>query len=226
MSYNVSSLTVKVQQRVKDFNYSSDEILNYINDTQNDVFNEYRLTFMQTSQTYTATIGDPDITHAAGLPDDFVEAIDLYLSFPGAGAQQQMKLEYVTWQQLQESYPNPTAALYANNIPRLWYKFGSVIKTFPSPVAAYAYTLQYYKKPDELTGDTDTPEIPSEFSEILVVGPSYRILQIKDNYDQAAILENKYMELQEKMAARYALTQAGHATRMRVNRVMTNRAGR
>jgi hypothetical protein len=67
LSYIAGDIVSRVQQRVRDTNYSSSEIKSYLNDTQNDVFNEYRLPFMETTHSYTLTAGDSDITHGSGL---------------------------------------------------------------------------------------------------------------------------------------------------------------
>lgn len=215
MAYTVTDITSKVQRRIKDTSYSSTEILDYLNDTQRDVFNEYRLPFMQTSQGYTLTTNVSDITNGTGLPANFAQAIDLTLTTAGT----ESTLPYLPYQVVNERYPDPTdTTVHPSNIPEYWYKFGETIRVFPTPNAAYTATLYYYKSPAELTLGADVPEIPPEFEEILVVGPAYRIMQIKDNYDIAGILENKYMELLDKLVAKYSLTQAGHSTQMRINR--------
>lgn len=215
MSYILGDLVSRVQNRVKDTSFSTAEIKNFINDTQRDVFNEYRLPFMQATQDYTLTAGTSDITSGDGLPANFVQALDLTLDANG-------NQHYVTFKDIREldkTNPNPgDSTAYANNLPQYAYKYGSTINLFPAPAGAYTALLRYYKKPTDLSEDADIPEIPSEFEELLVVGASYRVFQVKDNYDKAGILENKYMELLSKLASRYSQTQVGHATQMRINR--------
>lgn len=215
MAYTLSDLRTKVQQRIKDTGYSTSEITNYINDAQNDVFNEYRLPFMETTQNYTLASGVADITNGTGLPSNFVQAIDLYLTSSG----RESLLEYKDYQEIDLEYPDPTdTTVNPSNVPCYWYYFGETIRLFPAPNDAYTLTMRYIKKPAELSADADVPEVPSEFGELLVAGATYRILQIKDNYDQASIWQNKYDELLQKLAARYSQSQAGHANRMRINR--------
>ena len=116
-------------------------------------------------------------------------------------------------------YPNADdTTRYPANVPQYWYFYGEIIKVFPTPNDAYTLTLRYYKKPTELDLDNGVPELPSEFQEILVVGAAYRVMQVKDNYDQAAILQNKYDELLQKMVVKYSQPQVGSPTRMRINR--------
>jgi hypothetical protein len=215
MAYTFSVIAGKVRNRIRDTSYSTEDTANFINDTVNDIFNEYRLPFMQTTQTYTVTVGDSDITHGSGLPTNFVNTIDLVNTTSG----QESVIPYKDFSELDIAYPDEDdTTRNASGVPLYWYKYGNTIKLFPSPAAAYTLTLRYYKKPTVLSADGDVPDIPSEFEELLVVGAGYRILQVKDNYDQAAILENKYHELLQKLVMRYSQDQTGTVKRMPINR--------
>lgn len=215
MAYTLGDIVTKVQQRVKDTSYSSSEIIGYVNDTQNDIFNEYRLRFMQTSQAYTMTAGVSDITNGSGLPANYVQAIDLSLTTAG----REKVLSPAETAVIDLIYPDPDdTTRHPANVPDKWYLYGSTIKTYPVPDAAYTLSLRYYKKPTEMDADDDVPEIPSEFREILVVGAAYRVMQVKDNYDQAAILQNKYDEILQKLVYKYSQFQTGRPTIMRINR--------
>lgn len=215
MAYTLGALVTRVQQRVRDTGYSSTEIKNYINDTLNDIYNEYRLPFMQTSQGYTLTVNEPDITNGVGLPTNFVQAYDITLTSGGT----QGVLDYLDVSQIDSMYPDPTdQTLYPPNIPSKWYKWGETIHVFPAPSSALGLTLRYYKKPTEITSDDAVPDLPSEFQEALITGAAYRVLQVKDNYDQAGILQNKYDEILQKLVVKYSQAQVGSPTRMRINR--------
>lgn len=215
MAYQLSDLVTKVQNRIKDTGFSTTIIKDFINDTQRDIFNEYSLPFMQTTQSYTLAVGASDITNGSGLPSNFVQPIDILLTTAGG----ETILEYKDYQEINNLYPDATdTTAYANQLPQYWYKYGETIRVFPSPDSAYSVSLLYYKSPTTLSADADVPEIPSEFEELLVVGASYRVFQVKDNYDKAGILENKYMELLQKLASRYSKTRGGHANQMRINR--------
>jgi hypothetical protein len=215
LSYILSDLVSRVQSRIKDTGFSSTQIKQFIDDTQNDVFNEYRLPFMQTTQNYTLTAGVADITNGVGLPTNFVQALDIVITTTGL----EQRIPFVDISQVDWENPDPAdTTAHASNIPQYAYKYGESIFVYPAPADAYTLTLRYYKRPDELVDDADVPEIPQEFRELLVVGGAYRVFQVKDNYDKAAILENKYMELLSKMASRYSQTQVGQPTIMRINR--------
>lgn len=214
MAYTLSTVRTRVQQRIRDTAYSSSEIDQAINDTQNDVFGEYLLPIMRTSQDYTAVAGTADITNGSGRPTNFSVAIDLIDTSGG----REKTIPYMDLDNLERIYPDPfDTTAHPSSYPQYWTWDGVTPKVFPTPAGAYTFRLRYYKKPTELVNDTDVPETPSEHGEVLVSGASYRILQVKDNYDQAAIHQNKYDELLDKFVQRYSMPQVGTPVIMPVN---------
>jgi len=220
VSFILGDIVTRVQQRIRDTGYSSTEIKGYVNDAQNDAFNEYRLPFTQDIQTYSLVAGQSDITNGAGLPTNYVQAVDLTLTSGGT----QMVLPYVDVTSIDSFYPNPEdSVLHPPGIPIYWYWYEQTIKVFPTPVAGLTVSLRYYKRPTTLDSDADVPDLPSEFEELLIMGAAYRVLQVKDNYDQAAILQNKYDEILQKLVVKYSVPQVGEPMRMRINRNVTRK---
>jgi hypothetical protein len=221
VAYQLSDIITRVQKRVRDTNYSSSEITDYINDTINDVYNEYRLPFMQTYVDYTLFANVADITNGSGLLSDFVQAVDLTLTATGKESQ----LIYISYEELAKLYPDADdLTAYPASIPQYWYMYDETIKVFPCSSEDTTVRLRYYKKPTDLVQATDVPSIPSQFLELLVVGAAYRVLQVKDNYDQAAVLENKYAEILQKLVVKYSVNQVANAIRMRLNRNAVGKA--
>ncbi len=212
MAYTLAGLRTRVQKRVRDTGYDSSEITDYLNDTQRDICNELRLPFMQTSQNYTLAINVSDITNGSNLPSNYVQAMDLVNTYTGYEG----VIPYKSTQELDRYYPDEDdATRNPANAPTYWYNYAKTIRVFPQPDKAYTVTLRYYKSPTALSSDSDVPELPSEFEELLVLGAAYRVLQVKDNYDQAAILQNKYDEILQKLAVKYSQPQVGKPMRMR-----------
>lgn len=216
MAYTLSSIVSSVQKRVKDTSYDSTEIIEYINDTQNDIFNEYRLNFMEKTQDYTTVANVADITNGIGLPTDYLVAIDLL----NITNNYNILIEFMDVPSLDALFTNPsdTFQLTTTNNTLYWYKYAGVINLYPTPTISYNIRLRYYKMPTLLAADADVPALPSSFREILVLGAAYRVLQVKDNYDQAAILQNKYDEILQKLVSNTAVQQVGKSPRQRINR--------
>ena len=77
----------------------------------------------------------------------------------------------------------------------------------------YEITLYYIAKPVPMVQETDVPIIPYEFGEVLVMGALARAERLRDNFDYAAIYENKYDELVTNMKLRYCPPQASNENR-------------
>jgi len=205
MAYQLSTIVSKVQRRIRDTGYSSSEITDYINDTQNDVFNEYKLPFMQATQNYATVANVSDLTDGSGLPTNYVQALEVTNS-------SNKTLTYFDVRELDNLNTN------SETNPSGWYFFADTIYLYPTPTSVQTLTLKYYKRPTELTADASVPEIPAEFEELLVVGAAYRVMQVKDNYDQAGVLQAKYDEILQKLVMKYSRPQVGKPSNMRINR--------
>lgn len=210
MAYTLSGLITKVQNRVKDTGFSTSTITDYINDAQRDVFTEYRLNFMEATQTYTTAVNVADITNGVGLPTNYTIAIDLF---------DVTNNEIIPYKDI--SYLDNLET--TNNSGRFWYKYAGTINLYPTQTTALSVRLRYYKAPTELAADGDVPLIPELYSEILVLGASIRVLETKDNYDQAAILERKYNRKLLTMVGMTSVNQTGSSTKQRINRYSTSK---
>lgn len=170
---------------------------------------------MQTTQTYTLTAGVSDITNGSGLPSNYVQAIDLLLTSTG----REKVLTYKDVKEIDVLYPDADdQTANPQGVPNFWYYYAETIRVYPEPDAGYDLTLRYYKKPTLLSSATDVPDVPSEFEELLVLGAAYRVFQVIDNYDQAAVLQNKFDELLQKLVVKSSQPQVGAPTIMRINR--------
>lgn len=151
---------------------------------------------METSQSYTLTVGDPDITSGNGLPTNF----DRPIAIRNTTSDKEKTLKYIQYDELIRLYPDfPNAD---NGTPRYWYEFAEEINVFPKPDTAFSFVLDFYKKPTELTGDADIPELPAQYEELLVIGAYIRALEHDDDYDEAAvqrlIWDNKHINMVRK----------------------------
>jgi hypothetical protein len=215
MAYQTSDLVSEIQRRAGDSGASSSEIVGYLNDEQNDIFNEYQLKFMKTSQSYTLTSGDADITHGSATPTNFDQAISLSVTTAG----QEQTIPYMDMDDLESLYPDlDDTTLHPTGYPQYWYWDGVTPKVFPAPGTAYAVKLRYWKKPTLLANDSDVPDLPSNFREVLIRGGLNRVFEAKDLYDIAAIHQQRREEQLIKLVVRYSVGQTGQVHQMVINR--------
>ena len=68
--------------------------------------------------------------------------------------------------------------------------------------------MYYIKRPVKLTQDSDVPELPEEFEELLVLGAFRRILERNEDYDLAASVEAQYQSKLVQLVNRYGFRDA------------------
>lgn len=215
MAYTTADLVARVQRRVRDTAYPASEIKDYLTDEQSAICTEYDLPVMRTSQNYTVTTGVADITNGVGLPSNFDSIIQLSDTTNG----QSQTIPYIDRDRLEADYPDfQDTTAYPNAQPLFWYWDAGVPKLFPAPAGAYTLKLRYKKLPTDLSDDAQVPDLPVAFREVLVEGASRRVLEVKDNYDQAAIHETKRNELLVAAMVRASTPQSGEVQVMGINR--------
>ena len=69
-------------------------------------------------------------------------------------------------------------------------------------------TLFYIRKPKTLTQNSDVPEIPEEFSELLILGAFKRILERNEDFDLANEVEVDYQRILLQLVNRYGARDA------------------
>lgn len=205
MDYNLVGLRQRVRiDKLDDEEFDSSVIDNFINDTQRDIFNEYELPFQE--KIFQGTV--PAGSTMFQSPSDLAQLqSQTMVDVPGF-SQYKMK-----WRDFFTAYPdnaNQTPGkpsnwtLYANNF------------IFDKPTDAdYTFTLFYIRKPKLLAGDTDVPEVPEDFAELLVLGAYIRVLKRNEDFDQAAYIQNDYDRLLDLLVARYGFREADGAIKMK-----------
>lgn len=196
MAYTLGGIRTKILNKLDDSGLSSTKVDDWINDAQNECVEGFRLPFMETRSAFTLTVGDPDITSGVGVAT-LDEPIAVRITTGGS----EQVLKYIQYDELIRRFPDfPNTD---NGTPEYWYEFAGEINTFPASDTAYSVALDFYKKPTELTGDSDVPELPAQYEELLVIGGYIRALEHDDDYDEAAvqrlIWDNKHINMVRKV---------------------------
>lgn len=215
MAYTLSQLVTDIQNRLDDTGFSSTILKQFINDAQNEYTNGRFFRFMEATQSYTLTVGVADITNGAGLPTTFQMPTMLRITT----ANYEKVLPFMDYTEFRKTYPS--APNDANGTPKLWYEYGGTISVYPKPDTALAVSLDYIKKPTTLSGDSDVPQIPSEWGELLTLGAYKRALEYNDDFDLAQAVQYKIDELLLDMTRRLSTRMTAPAV-MPINRTKTS----
>lgn len=183
-NYTCAQLVRDVKRRINDEEYSTDDIIDYLNDALFEVVGEDRYPFLEKSFNY-SEIGNGELI----LPLDFQSVIALFIDG--------VKLKYIPNKSFFEDDQPNAYTVFSDN--RVFYN----VDGCGCPQEA---TLLYLAKPYIMSAG-DTPPFPIEFKEILVLGALYRIEQASGNYDFAAVYQQRQDELIVNLKLRYNVRQ-------------------
>lgn len=199
MSYTVNDLVVRIQQKLDDTSFDVTTLINFLNDTEREVFNRYRLnTEEQQIDTITTTAGSRDLTGlpgnaGAGTPSSATlvgQYISLRVILP---VNYSRVIPYVDYEDADKYYPNYN--LLGEGPPIAWFIFDGVPTLLNRADKTYTLSAKYTLLPTTLTATTDTPNIPIEYSEIEVLGALARAYEFNDQFNEAQSIRQQYNRL-------------------------------
>lgn len=210
-NYNLSGLIDRIQVRLDDEEYPETTITQFLNDALFDALGEAHYQFLE--KTYKAATQQPGVLP---LPRDYQSLITMTAKI----GKNIWPFEYMDY----KDFLNLSKDNGEKN-----YHFtvfgGNLLYTVPDvsddpyedgEERFYDITVYYLAKPLPLVNPTDVPIIPYEFGEILVMGALARAERLRDNFDYAAIYENKYDELVTNMKLRYCPRQVSGENRAKL----------
>lgn len=187
MAYNLLDLRSRVRTKIKDNSYSAATIDGYINDAIVEIGDLYPWTYFQELNSDTLTIDSNTYTQQA----NHQTTTKLVLLNPTTPTSNWDITKYrKPWEDFFNRYPAPDTL--DSSQPIYWTEYGNKIHFNCPSNLAYLLRQYYQKVPTELSADADVPELPRNFREAIVLGASYRCEEERDNYDIAAIIENRF----------------------------------
>lgn len=195
MTYQLSTVRTRVQDKLDDASFSASKIDQFINDGQRDILNSRRFVFMEREQDVTTTASSQTLS---SLPTDMQTPLSLRVYTPVGNS---ILLKYMEYEDIDATIPNQTSV--GTGSPYYWYMFNLTPYIYPVADSTYTLKLKYIKSPAELTTDASIPEIPESFSEILVLAGYKRALEFNDENDKAQLIQLQIDEQITKMDERY-----------------------
>lgn len=190
MSYTVQSLYTRTQNKLDDASFSTTVLLDFLNDTEREVFNRYRInTEEQQIDTITTTAGARTLT---GLPSAGLVAqyVSLRIILP---VNYSKVIPYMEYEDVDVVYPN--YLLLGQGPPIAWYIFDGTPALVNLADKTYTLSAKYTILPTKLVNGTDVPNIPEEYSEITVLGMYARALEFNDEYQEASTVRQQFQRL-------------------------------
>lgn len=205
MDYNLASLRQRVMiDKLDDEDFDPEIIDNFINDTQRDIFNQFELPFQE--KIFQGAI--PAGSTMFELPQDL--ALAQYWSLAGVS---NFSNHNVTWRDF--IHANPDVSNQQPGAPSMWTLYaGNVLLDKPTD-KEYILTMYYVRKPRTLDQDTSVPEIPEEFSELLILGSLMRVHDRNEDSDLYDKVAGQYERQLNSLVNRYGFRESNGPIKMK-----------
>lgn len=205
MNYTLAGLRQRVMiDKLDDEDFDPEIIDNFINDTQRDIFNQFELPFQE--KIFSGVI--PAGSTMFQLPADLAQV----QSHSIAGVRNFMNNK-ARFRDFFYSYPD--AVNEEPSQPSVWTQYaGNILLNAPTD-KDYTLNTYYIRKPKVLDQDTSVPEIPEEFSELLILGALMRVHdrnEDSDLYDKVSAQYDRQLTL---LAGRYGFRDSSGPIKMK-----------
>ena len=200
MAYNLLDLTTNVQDDLGDTSFSTTRIRRYLNHGQRIIFGTHDFKFCEESKSDSLTTADTTLT----LPTDHENTWKLVLFDPTDATKFYVFNEdsYLNPRDFFDKYPKASAQ--DNNLPSAWTEYGGLLY-FNLPIDKdYNYTLWYYRIATPMSADSDVPDVPETFRELLELWADYRGEKYRGNHDIAATYKQEFEDELENMGIKFA----------------------
>lgn len=203
MEYTLAGLRTNIiQDRLDDDEFSQSTVDGFINDSIKEIFNQFELPFQE--KIFAGTL--PATSTIFALPKDLVQLQDAIITAPEDEATNLMS-KYADFRSFNEGFTTPSTN-EPGNVETWTLYAGNIMLSRPTDID-YTLTLFYIKKPKKLELDTDVPEIPEEFSELIILGAYMRCLKKNEDFDIATYVENDYNKELDLLVSKYGYRKAG-----------------
>lgn len=184
MEYNLLSVRNQViDDKLDDPSFDTNVVDRFINASQRWIFNQFELPF--TEGRFSGVIASGQTVFQ--FPGDVQVPQDLVITTEGV--QKDISDNYMVFRDFFKRYPKPESN--DAGIPTAWTSHSGRLYLSQPTDQAYQLDTFYIKKPTILVNDTDVPQVPEEFQEVLVLGAYKRILERNEDWDMAAIVDTQ-----------------------------------
>ena len=216
MEYNLLNIRNQViNDKLDDPMFEPDVVDRFINTAQRWIFNQFELPF--TEGRFSGVIAANQTVFE--FPKDVQVPQSLVITT--GDEQKDISDNYVLFRQFFKSFPKPEVNAASN--PTYWTSHAGKLYLSQPTDKAYQLDTFYIKKPSLLVDDTDVPEVPEEFQELLVLGAYSRVLKRNEDWDMAAIVDTEIDNEISMLNNRYGFRIQHGAVKMKNRQVPTRR---
>ena len=191
----LAEIRAAVRGKLDDTQYDADLIDEAANDFQNELFTNNRIRSMEANDTVTIASGETSID----FPVDFLTLLEMTLIYSST-QYQNIKKHYVNYEQFMRSYAN--FAVASSMRPQTWTEFGEGARFSNPSDADYTFNIDYLRLPELMEADSDESEVRKVWKEMFTLGTLARVMEINEDYEEAAQERDKLDPLVTTFVAR------------------------
>lgn len=170
---------LELQEEVLSFQFSANKyrslVKKWLNQAQRRAVIESEIRTQEEAYEFTTAAG----TATYELPANFARSIDFFNSETHELLQ---PLDIREFDNLSKS----------EGRPYVYTVIGNKLTLYPTPNAAYPFTLRYWRLPADMINDTDQPEIPVQYQENLIPYAMAKAFNREDDWQAAQVWEGKW----------------------------------
>lgn len=173
----LADIVTSVRGLLTDDQFDEDSIKEAANWFVYEVFNNTRTRLMESSDTITALAGATE----ADFPSDMITWIYIYETAPSVYSILGDYVQYAQFMQSNANFATATAARLGR-----WTMFGNAMR-FGAPLSVnHTFQIDYLREPVAMEDSGDDCEMPDRYSELVSKGTLARIMEINEDYAEAA----------------------------------------
>lgn len=174
---NLGDYKQAVRGLLQDDQFDEDLITQALNWFVYELFNNTRTRLMEESDTITASAGDTTVD----FPSDLMTRISLWATVPDVYQLDDNELEYGDFMRSHAGFATSTASRAGK-----WTTFGNAIRLAAPLNADHTFQIDYLREPIPMENDSDECEVPDRYSELVAKGALARVMEINEDYAEAA----------------------------------------
>lgn len=174
-----------VRRKLDDSSFDADTIDEAVNWYIDDVCGRIHIRLMEATDEIFVGAGDTE----ADFPDDMQTLINLSVTSPTPARNIMPNfMEYGNFIRSNPGYTSVAARAVATSD---WTDFGNQVR-FGAPASTDATLFcEYMRHPVKMEDDTDECELPDNYSEMIVIGATARVMELNEDYEEAAAERQK-----------------------------------
>jgi hypothetical protein len=182
----VAEIIAKIKSRVDDDDISTDFLLDAVNSVYFRILNDTQTfwKFLEGTTSFNTVIGTTDYSKTT-------IAADLNRIYSMGTVNN--KIYPIAQRDFDEYVPDPTS----RGTVKYYMEWGDIVKLYPIPSAIETVNIRYYKKVTTPMTVNDTPILPIEYQELLVLGGMMMFYEQDEDFDR---LDRKTAEYETMLA--------------------------